>query len=337
MLTLISYLKKVKDFRQDSGKRYPLWLILLLVIWAMMAGYSGYRGCGDFIKFNQKSLLKTLKIKSSHLPSYSTIRRVMMQVNWDDLLQVFNQWAIQLTNQSAEIDWLAIDGKSLKSTVKNYQSKNQNFVSLVSEFSQTYRTVTGLAQLENKLTSEIKQVQELIKVNPRQGQVFTLDALHCQKKTTSLIIETKNHYLIAVKKNQKKLYNQLVTISQNQPPQSCFWEEDLGHGRKIIREVSVFDTSTYDFSEWSAITTLIQVKRSGSRGTKAYQQTAYYISSWSANAQTFACSIRGHWGIENQLHWVKDVIFDEDNWLIHHFQAATNFSILCTIAINLFR
>ena len=152
-----------------------------------------------------------------------------------------------------------------------------------------------------------------------------------------MIIETKNHYLIAVKKNQNKLYNQLVEISQNQPHQSYFREEDLGHGRKIIREVSVFETSTHDFSQWSGITNLIQVKRSGIRGTKAYQQTAYYLSSWSATAQAFACSIRGHWGIENQLHWVKDVIFHEDNWLIHHFQAATNLSILCTIAINLFR
>ncbi len=82
---------------------------------------------------------------------------------------------------------------------------------------------------------------------------------------------------------------------------------------------------------------IIKVERRGSRGDKTYEETAYYISSLTASAQVFAEIIRGHWKIENQLHWVKDVIFEEDKSQISDFQAASNWSILTTMGLNLFR
>lgn len=126
-------------------------------------------------------------------------------------------------------------------------------------------------------------------------------------------------------------------MSQTQPPQSFVSEKDSRHGRQIIREVSVFDLSYWSNLDWAKLQTLIKVERTGNRGLKPYKHTAYYISSLAESAQVFATQIRGHWRIENQLHWVKDVIFKEDSWSIHQFQAATNFSILRTMAINLFR
>lgn len=216
-------------------------------------------------------------------------------------------------------------------------NSSQNFVSVVSAFSLENSCCIWGTFFENKLTSEIKQVRDIIEHSPAPGRVFTLDALHCQKPTVSQSVETQNHYLIALKKNQKTLYNSLVEVSQTQPTQSFVSEKDSRHGRQIIREVSVFDLSYWSNLGWAKLQTLIKVERWGNRGLKPYKHTAYYISSLSESAQVFAEKIRGHWRIENQLHWVKDVIFKEDSWSIHQFQAATNFSVLRTMAINLFR
>lgn len=342
MLTLIAFLKKVNDPRQNPGKRHPLWLILLLVVLGIMFGHLGYRDIAAFGKAHQKQIVKFFKIECARLPSYSTIRRAMMLVNNSDLIEVFNEWARSLTSVSSGIDWVAIDGKCLKSTCVNHDKKSQNFVSMVSLFSQTSGLVLGLQKIENKKSSEIKCVQELVKSEARSDRVFTLDALHCQNQTTTLITQSKNDYTIALKGNQKKLLKAALKISQNSPPISENKTVDISHGRQIVRKVSVFNMESlkseeFNLSEWSNIRRLIKVERSGTRGKKDYEHEAYYISSLSADAETFASKIRGHWLIENQLHWVKDVIFQEDMWPRHDYKAVTNLSILSTIALNLYR
>lgn len=213
MLTLIEFLKKVHDPRQKSGKRHPLWLILLLVILGLMFGHLGYRDLEAFAKSNQKLLVKTFHLTTERVPSYSTIRRAMMLVKNSDLIDVFNQWASQLTTSIDLTDWVSIDGKCLRSTCQNSQNSSQNFVSIVSLFSQSTGLVLRLQKFDNKKTSEIGQAQELVKGYPNQGNVFTLDSLHCQKETTTLITQSNNDYIIAVKSHQKNLFKQVVEIT----------------------------------------------------------------------------------------------------------------------------
>ncbi|MEA5522377.1 ISAs1 family transposase [Limnoraphis robusta] len=337
MDSLIKELKKVKDFRRRQGRRHPLWLVLLIVILAAMQGYLGYRAMGDFAKANQQLIVKKFKISSPKVPSSSTIRRVLMGVDWSNLQDIFNQWSSSLCESDDLRDWVCIDGKSLGSTVDNFGNSHQNFVSFVSLYSQEYQVVLGLNCFENKRCSEIKQVQEIIEDLPLKNQVFTLDALHCQKQTVKKIIESKNHYLITVKKNQKKLYQALESVAHNQEPLSIKIEQDKSHGRQIKRQVAVFKSIDSLKSSWYEIKSLIRVERWGKRGKKDYHQVAYYISSVWEKADYFSEKIKGHWQIENRLHWVKDVIFKEDDSSIAHFQARTNLSILQTIAINLFR
>jgi predicted transposase YbfD/YdcC len=117
---------------------------------------------------------------------------------------------------------------------------------------------------------------------------------------------------------------------------------DISHGRHLIRKVSVFDIPDQKILDleklkWGKITSLIKVETSGTRGKKDYEYLAYYISSLSVSAEIFASKIRGDWLIENQLHWVNDVVFKEDIWHRHNYIAVTNLSILATIALNLYR
>lgn len=337
MNKLIEALKKVKDFRKDKGKRHSLWLVLLIIILGIMSGHTSYRALGGFVRANQYSLIHNFNILPQRVPSYSTIRRVVEGVDWSNLINIFNQWAAHLTDDFKVQDWIAIDGKSLKSTVTNYDNHSQNFVAMLSLFSQNTGLVLALSCWENKLDSEIYQVRDAIKTSAIKGHVLTLDALHCQKETTQTICETENDYIIPVKLNQKKLYQSLKTVSENGIPLSCYQEKDNSHGRNINRRVTVFDAPVNLDPKWCKLQSFILVERSGTRGTKIYHEIVYYISSLSETAEMFAKKIRGHWLIENQLHWVKDVIFTEDNTPIKNYQANINFSILKTIALNLFR
>ena len=179
--SLIDYLKQIPDERDCSGKRHPLWLILLIMILGIMSGYWGYRGLGRFIERHRCQLIDTLKIPGARVPSYSTIRRVMMQLDYQALTQVFNEWASQCTDNS-QGQWVAIDGKSLKNTVNDCCGKQQNFVMMVSAFTHERGEILGIEVMENKKQSEIAAVQDLIQLLDLSGVVFTMDALHCQKK-----------------------------------------------------------------------------------------------------------------------------------------------------------
>lgn len=179
--SLIDYLKEIPDFREASGRRHPLWLILLIIIMGITSGNYGYRGLGRFIDRHRLELIKILSIAQARVPSYSTIRRAMMGLDYEALTRVFNAWASQYGNMPSH-EWAGIDGKGLKNTVTDCSSSEQNFVNVVSVFTHQRGIVLGLKVMENKKTSEIKTVQELLETLDLKGLVFTLDALHCQKK-----------------------------------------------------------------------------------------------------------------------------------------------------------
>ena len=179
--SLIDYLKQIPDERKAGGRRHPLWLILLIMILGIMSGYWGYRGLGRFVERHRRQLIETLEIPQARVPSYSTIRRVMMSLDYEAVTQVFNDWASKYTHNSSG-QWIAIDGKSLKNTVNDCYGKQQNFVMMVSAFTHSRGEILGIEVMENKMQSEIVAVQDLIQLLDLSGVVFTMDALHCQKK-----------------------------------------------------------------------------------------------------------------------------------------------------------
>ena len=155
MLNLIEKLKEVKEFRKNKGKRHPLWLILLIIILGTMQGYLGYRALGGFAKSNLKEICETFGRVTFRVPSYSCIRRVILGVDWKNLLEIFNQWADEEYKERPDIVSLAVDGKSLRNTVINVNDSEQNFVNIVSLFSQEIGVVVHLKQIENKTGSEM--------------------------------------------------------------------------------------------------------------------------------------------------------------------------------------
>ncbi len=141
----------------------------------------GYRQLGRFTERHRLTLIKLLNIPQARLPSYSTIRRVMVHTDYQKLQIAFNKWSQQYSKIKSK-EWVSIDGKSLKNTVNNFDKSEQNFVNCVSAFSHERGLVLGIKIFENKQESEIKIVRKLLDILDLKGVVFTLDALHCQKK-----------------------------------------------------------------------------------------------------------------------------------------------------------
>jgi hypothetical protein len=183
-MNLIEHLNQIKDPRRKQGQRFPLPTILLIIIMGIISGRFGYREITVFSKANQKDLIKSLRIKHKRIPSHVTIREVIMRIDFDALNNAFYQWASAYVKIEKN-DWLSIDGKSIKSTVEDYDSSYQNFVSLVSVFSQKRGQVIKTSAFENKKTSEILIVEQLIEILDIKDAVISLDALHCKKNSKS--------------------------------------------------------------------------------------------------------------------------------------------------------
>ena len=159
------------------------------------------------------------------------------------------------------------------------------------------------------------------------------------KKTVDTIVSTGNDYIIQVKGNQKNLLKQVkINTFDEKQSVSSFTEETQSRGRLEVRKTFVYKDLTDISSEWTGLQRLIRVERSVKTKKDESHETTYYISSYCSNkASFFAKHIRNHWGIENRLHWVKDVVMNEDKSKTISGMAAENMSILRNIAINLFR
>jgi hypothetical protein len=179
-MTLIEMLSSVEDHRSVHGLRHPLTDTLLMCIMAMMSGYSGYREIGRFLKRNEWDFRRSFGAHHG-VPCYVTIRDVLQNVDFEKFSDCFNRWAIQYVPM-CKGESKAIDGKAIGSTTTHQHDAYQNFVSLVSIFSSQRGIVLGCKKIENRKESEIPKVQELIKALDIEGEIFTPDALHCQKK-----------------------------------------------------------------------------------------------------------------------------------------------------------
>ena len=183
-VNLIQSLQEIRDFRASRGRRYPLWLILLLVVMGTLSGCRSYYALEDFGVRHYQALSEKLGLTVTRLPSDTTFRRILDRLDFHLLAEQFQQWASSTFHLEAG-EWVSIDGKSIKGTVTQPQTAYQNFVSLVSFYSSQQGIVLAAGQFETKTISELTAVQTMLETLHLEEVVFTLDALHTQKNYTT--------------------------------------------------------------------------------------------------------------------------------------------------------
>lgn len=333
IFNLYEELSKLSDVRRDEGKRHKIELIVILVILAIMSGYHGFRATGDFIIRNKKEIITFFKPKKNRLPSFSTIRRVMNNINFDELCEIFEKWAKNYI-EIEEKEWISLDGKAIRGTIPKEEHK---FVNIVSLFAIDKKLVYSMGNVDEK-SNEIPKVQELIDNFPAKKVVFRMDALHCQKKTIKKILEKQSYYVIQVKNNQKKLYKKVKFITKYLPKVASNIMREKNKGRLEKRELIIYREALDLKYEWDNLKYILKITRTVKhKNGKTSEETAYFITNLRESAKFFNKGVRNHWKIENSLHYIKDVVFKEDSLKIRSGMAPQNFSLLRSFVMNVLR
>jgi predicted transposase YbfD/YdcC len=332
----------LKDPRVNRTKRHLLSDILAVAICAIICGADGWTQVAKFGRCKLK-WFRTFLALPHGIASHDTFGRVFAALDPRAFEECFLKWITALATASAG-RLIAIDGKTIRRSLDTANGKAA--IHMVSAWCAANHMVLGQVATDAK-SNEITAIPELLKLVDVQGAVVTIDAAGCQKKIAATIVEQGGDYLLQLKGNQGGLHDETVTLFDQCLTDDCHGiaystaaTTNGGHGR--IEERRLWATSEVNWfaerGKWKNLRSLIRVRAKRTVGGPTSTEYRYYISSLPAdNASRLLAYIRGHWGIENTLHWSLDINFREDERRIRKGHAAENFARLARIALNLLK
>jgi L-2-hydroxyglutarate oxidase LhgO len=186
-------LKEIKDFRRGQGRMHSIDVVLMIAILGTMSGFLGYRALGDFVKKYRKELIKYLQPRNDNLPSFLTIRRVLINLDVKEFKKIIEEWILNYFYKENN-KWISVDGKSIRGS-----KDDEELVHMVTFFESESKKTLISKKVDNK-SNEIPKVQEMLREFPLKEMIITLDAMHAQENTVKEIIKSGNDYIIQVKK-----------------------------------------------------------------------------------------------------------------------------------------
>jgi len=340
-LSLFSHFADLEDPRIDRTKKHLLLDIIALAICAVIGGAEGWEEIEDFGKDKHDWLRKFLRLPNG-IPSHDTISRVFRRLKPEAFQDCFLSW-VQTLHQ--ELGWkhVAIDGKTVRRSFDRVTAKNA--LHLVSAWSVENHLTLGQQAVDGK-SNEITAIPELLRLLELEGAIVTIDAMGCQKNIAQDIVDGGGNYVLAVKGNQPTLHTALqdhfleLHETEFADAEVRRWvTRETAHGREVERHyyITPVPESLRGQSEWANLRSVGQVITFTEENGKSSDDVRYYINSIPPRVKLFASATRGHWGIENSLHWVLDVTFDEDRSRIRKDHGGENFSLLRRIALSLIK
>ena len=336
MINLVSYFSMVTDFRVLGRCLHNLCDILGLVLCGVLADCDSFVDICDYGRDNEDFLKNELGFQFINgIPSEDTLERVFKRLEISELESAYRHIAADI---SLALRQITIDGKELRSCIP--QGKKHSLVQLVNVWVSDLQLSFGQYRIEKK-SNEIKAIPEVLKLIDCKDSVVSIDAIGCQKHIVSDIIAKEADYLIALKKNQKVLYEQVeaeILRRLNDLPVASQWNID--HGRREERKVYVLEDLRFidETKDWKGLNSVILVERKIWKNNTLNSSKKLYISSLkNTQPQKMGDYIRNHWAIENELHWQLDVTFREDDSRVKQENAAINLHIIRKWALFLLK
>lgn len=330
----LDYFKEVPDHRLNRLKLYSVEEILFIVFCGTIAGCDSWSDFEDFGKTKLAYLREYLPYKNG-APSDDTLRRFMRVLDPKVFESCFIRWV-----KSFQMDILnkviAIDGKTSR---RSFDGDNRP-MHMVSAFVSELGISLGQLKTEEK-SNEITAIPELIDVLDVEGATITIDAMGCQSKIVEKIIDKGANYLIGLKGNQGNLNDDVRLLFEKKPKKTLFLtdeEVDKGHGRLETRRCTVTEEVNWlkeQHPQWKGLRSVIEIESQRDIKGQISTEKRYYISSLSADTKSILKTVRQHWGVENQLHWVLDMAFGDDQSRIRKGNAPSNMAIVKKTVLNL--
>lgn len=332
----------VTDERQQYKVRYPLLDILLITLVGVICGADGWEAIEEVGK-NKLKRLKKHGYFYFGIPVHDTIARIISAIEPNQFQDCFINW-MKEAEISTEGEIVAIDGKTVR---RSYDKKGkQGAIHMVSAFAAENGVVLGQVKTYEK-SNKITAIPDLLSKLDIKGAVITIDAMGCQKAIAKKIIQKEAAYVLAVKGNQGHLSNAIrdffsIAHEENFKELSHqFTEEiDKGHGRVEHRRYWLTEdlSSIKDLtSKWIGLKSVGMVESQRLIGDKVTIDRRYFICSLNETDNLFAKAVRRHWSVENELHWVLDVSFREDDSRIRRENGAENMATARHITLNMLR
>lgn len=345
-------LRLLRDPRRAQGRRYPLRSVVLIALMAFVCDCDDAEAIEDWATHHEDWLSTFLELPHG-VPSQDVVLAVFARLDPKEFGNVFACWVSYLRSRLSSLaePHIAVDGKTSRRTY----SDGQPAIHTVSAWLSDAGLVLAQTQVDQK-SNEITAIPELLADLALRGTTVTIDAMGCQTQIAETITEKGGHYLLAVKDNQPTLRAEIETLFQEVdarttrakdlrplPEVSEQTETTKDHGRLETRQVElIHDLRRMQTSpgKWPKLAFIARVTRSRQviSTEKSSTEVAYYIGSEpSAQVDKIARFVRSHWGIENGLHWVLDMAFNEDESRHRTKNIAANFAVLRHVAINLLK
>lgn len=332
---LIQHFSICKDPRKRPVHHNLIDIIVITVL-GTMCGEEGWEGFHEWASDKQEYLRKYLSLERG-VPCPDTLRRVITRLNPKDFLTAFTNWIKELGQRLP--GQICLDGKALRGV-----GDRDNPLRLVSAWCEENQLLLGMQKVSSK-SNEIVGIHELLETLFLQpGDIVTIDAIGCQTAIVSKIIQQRADYLIAVKQNQRGLWEEI----QNYFEQAIIMPQEAGcdgvsysqRGRGRKETHHVWSTNQLEWlpqwKEWEGLKSIVCVYRRWTEGKQHKEEKRYYISSLSEDADKLRQKIQRHWSIENEFHWHLDVAFNEDKNQINA-EANENLRVARVIALQLLK
>ena len=340
--SMVECFAEVEDPRSDHTKQHLLLDIICLAVCAVISGADGWEEIEDFGK-DKEDWLKTFLELPNGIPSHDTIARVFRRLKPGAFQERFLQWTSALCEKLG-LKHVAIDGKTLRRSHDRHSV--QKALHSVSAWSVENHLSLGQETVDEK-SNEITAIPELLKILELKGAIVTIDAMGCQKEIAEQIRDAGGDYVLAVKGNHpllfeaiKEHFEQLHVTDFAGSRATRTKTRERAHGREEERHYCVTKAPAslpVLEGEWRDLKTIGQVVTITQRDGRETSEVRYFISSLSPRVKAFAAAVRGHWAIENSLHWVLDVTFDEDRSRIRKDHGPENFALLRRIATSVIK
>lgn len=335
---------QVTDPRIERSKRHKLIDIILLAICGVICGADSWVDIEMYGKA-KKEWLKTFLELPNGIPSHDTFGRVFAAIDPDEFEKSFREW-VQTIHELTRGQVIALDGKQLRGSQESETGRNAIY--MVSAWASENQLVLGQQKVEEK-SNEITAIPQLLKILEIEGCIITIDAIGTQTKIAEMILERGGDYLLAVKENQGRLFEDMQYIFEvdkqynfNDAPYQYAKTVNKNHGRIEIRQCWAISDPEYlssirEKDRWPGLKSLIRIESERKIGETTESQVSYFITSLENDAKKILHAKRSHWGVENSLHWVLDIAFNEDHSRVRKDNSPQNFAIIRHMALNLLK